>query len=239
MYGAAHVIRSAQRALDVTRALPQPIQAWAPEAFYDKLSGRTLIFWSTALGTPWTKPTDIRRSAHAVYYTTTTDFIEFADARPLLPPPPLGPSVIDASMAPYSAAEGAYFAVFKLEVNKTLAVASAPAADGPFTTIATDIAPGASAEGPSVVRLRDGSVVIYFDRRRACELNARAVGGCLLHAHCATWGAAWHGASGAKGHAEQAARLVRHARPRGVETGGRFAVKKYRRKFRKTGKPPS
>ena len=172
MYGAAHVIRSAQRALDVTRALPQPIQAWAPEAFYDKLSGRTLIFWSTALGTPWTKPTDIRRSAHAVYYTTTTDFIKFADARPLLPPPPLGPSVIDASMAPYSAAEGAYFAVFKLEVNKTLAVASAPAADGPFTTIATDIAPGASAEGPSVVRLRDGSVVIYFDRYEAGNYGA-------------------------------------------------------------------
>ena len=126
---------SEQRELDVTRALDRPVNAWAPEAFYDKRSSTTLIFWASALGTPpWTKPTDIKRSSFGIYYVTTKDFVTFTDAKPLLPPPPLGPSVIDATMGP--ASNGAYYLVFKHEVNKTLAVASAKAVEGPYTTIA-------------------------------------------------------------------------------------------------------
>ena len=168
---------SAQEELDVTRTLDRPINAWAPEAFYDKGSGRTLIFWSSALGAPWTRPSDIKRSSHALYYVTTADFVAFSAALPLLPPPPAGPSVIDATMAPFvvSAAAGTsrYYLVYKLEANKTLAVASAPRPEGPYTTIAVNIAPaGGSAEGPSVVRRSRTEVVVYFDRYEAGRYGA-------------------------------------------------------------------
>ena len=158
---------STQRELDVTRNLARPINAWAPEAVFDKASGRTMIFWSTALGEAWTRPVDIRKSAHAVYYALTSDFATFTDARPLLPVPPAGPSVIDATMAPRVPADGPfYYLVYKLEGNKTLSVARAAALEGPYEPLAHDIAPGASAEGPSVARGRgkaDASATIYFD----------------------------------------------------------------------------
>jgi hypothetical protein len=166
---------SAQREIDVTRGLDAPINAWAPEAAYDKRSGKTVIFWSTAQGAAWTRPTDIKRSTHAVYHVTAKGaaFDSFSAAKPLLPPPPAGPSAIDASMAPFLPSEKAWFLVFKLEVNKTLAVASAPAIDGPFKIIATNIAPDAGAvEGPSVVRRSRDEVVIYFDRYEAGSYGA-------------------------------------------------------------------
>ena len=161
---------SPQRELELTRNLDGAINAWAPEAFFDRRSQRVLVFWSSALGTAWTRPTDIKRSAFTVYYATTTDFVDFTEARPLLPPPPLGPSVIDATMAPHT--DGAYYLVFKHEVNKTLAVATSAQLEGPYTTIATDIAPGSSAEGPSVVRRSRDEILIYFDRYEAGSYGA-------------------------------------------------------------------
>ena len=101
---------SPQRELDVTRALNAPINAWAPEAYFDRRSQKVMVFWSTALGVPWTKPVDIRRSTFKVYYTLTDDFATFTDAKPLLPP--AGPSVIDATMAPHAPGEGGYFLVY-------------------------------------------------------------------------------------------------------------------------------
>ena len=62
--------------------------------------------------------------------------------------------------------------VFKHEVNKTLAVGFSRALEGPYTTIATDIAPGFSAEGPSVARRSRDEVMIYHDRYEAGKYGA-------------------------------------------------------------------
>ena len=48
--------------------------------------------------------------------------------------------------------------------RRTLAVAVSRTLRGPYTTIAHDIAPGSSAEGPSVVRRARDEILIYYDR---------------------------------------------------------------------------
>ena len=164
---------SAQREIELPFAssvTQQVINAWAPEAYYDRKSQRTIIFWSTAHGIPWTKPVDIKRSFFTVYYSITSDWVHFTDAKPLLPAN--SPSIIDATMAPYSAAEGGYFLVYKHEVNKTLATAASKTLEGPYLEVAVDIAPGSSAEGPTVIRKSKEEVIIYFDRYEAGKYGA-------------------------------------------------------------------
>lgn len=46
------------------------------------------------------------------------------------------------------------------------------ALEGPYTTIATNIAPGASAEGPSVLRRSRDEVIIFFDRYEVNKYGA-------------------------------------------------------------------
>lgn len=125
-------------------------------------------------GPAWTKPSDIKKSHHTIYYVTTQTFDSFTDAKPLFPSKASGGvSMIDATMAPFLATDKAFFLVYKNEVNKTIGVASAPSPEGPYSTVAHNIAPAAgSIEGPSVVRRSRDEVIIYFDRYEAGKYGA-------------------------------------------------------------------
>jgi hypothetical protein len=152
-----------QRELNVTRDLGDAINAWAPEAFFDSASSRTIIFWASARGPVWTKPADIQKTPQSIYYVTSDMVAMFTAPRVLLAP---GHSVIDATM---TSSDGSFFLVYKDARDKSLAVARSAELTGPYETVSVNIAPGLGwLEAPSVVRLGGGEFysefVVFADR---------------------------------------------------------------------------
>jgi hypothetical protein len=133
--------------------------------FYDDPTRRFLIVWaSTVAGRfPETADSSEEHYNHRLYYTTTDDWQEFAPAQLFYDP---GFSVIDGFIFRVGRQ---YVLVAKNETRfpqpaKSLFLASAPTALGPYGPPSAPISPaGLWTEGPCALHVR-GQFIIYYDR---------------------------------------------------------------------------
>ena len=102
---------SPQRALHVTKGLAHAINAWAPEAYYDPTSKRTIIFWATSSGAVWKRPSEIQTHKQTMYYVLAdANWTRFTEPRVLLENHKPG-GVIDATMT--QDGQGRFHVVYK------------------------------------------------------------------------------------------------------------------------------
>lgn len=143
---------------------------WAPEIFYDDVKNRFMIIWSSAI--PESEYTDEDRKgsngAHRMYYTTTTDFKEFAPYKPFYDP---GFNSIDGFLL--KDADRKY--VFIVKDNRKpgysdLFCVTSDSAEGPFANPSRKFAPEYS-EGACAVKVGD-DWLIYFDAYRQYRFGA-------------------------------------------------------------------
>ena len=152
---------SEPRAVTVMEDEPGCRNVWAPEIFYDDVTRRFLVFWSSTV--PGKFP-DTDRSGdggynHRVYGVTTRDFQTFTKSRLFYDG---GFNVIDATMI----RAGAKVVLIvkdetKTPVKKNLRIASGDSPEGPFGPAGEPFTIG-WVEGPSALRIGDETFV-YFD----------------------------------------------------------------------------
>jgi alpha-N-arabinofuranosidase len=144
---------SAQTYLPVMADRPYVYNCWAPEIFYDDVTGKYLIFWASTL-------TQGSTNDHRIYYITTEDFATYTDTALFYDP---GFSCIDA----FIAKDGdRYVMVLKDERDsgKNIRITFSDHAEGPYgTPPSASITPsGLWVEGPSMVKVGQ-EWVLYYD----------------------------------------------------------------------------
>jgi hypothetical protein len=156
---------SEQQTLPVMSHEPKALNAWAPEVHYDAVSGKYLIFWSTAIPGrfPETDNTGNDGYNHRTYLITTTDFVNYTPTTLWFNP---GFDEIDSTLIPF---EGRYYLIFKNETQspvpaKNLYLATSNSMLGPYTHVTGPIAtrPAHWIEGPTAIQIGN-RVVIYYD----------------------------------------------------------------------------
>ena len=126
---------------------------WAPEIFYDEVTDKYLIFWSSTL-TPGST------NDHRVYYISTEDFVTYTDTALFYDP---GWSCIDA----YIAKDGDRYAMVlkdERDSGKNIRITFSDHAAGPYDVPPSDsITPGGLwVEGPSMVKIGQ-EWILYYD----------------------------------------------------------------------------
>lgn len=161
-----------QRYLPVMEHEPTARNCWAPEAFYDSATDQFVIYWATTIPGKFPE-TDgqIKRDDadpgydHRMYYTTTSDFQEFAPTKLLYDP---GFNVIDATLL---SVKGRYAMILKNETDrpfkaeKNLRVAWSDRAVGPYGPPGEPITGDYWAEGPTAIQISE-TWHVYFDKYR-------------------------------------------------------------------------
>lgn len=161
---------SEQTMLPVMAHVPNVLNSWAPEIFYDDETGEYIIFWSSAApgSFPETEDRgDIRSTLgiginHRVYYVKTRDFVTYTPTELFYDG---GFVSIDASIL----RDGERYIMFikdetkrpMPEKNIRLAIATSPQgpwgpASPPFTP------PGVWVEGPTALKIGD-MIYVYYD----------------------------------------------------------------------------
>jgi hypothetical protein len=162
---------SGQQYIPVMEHEPEARNCWAPELFYDDLEERYMIYWSTTIPGkyPVTDSTGDNGYNHRIYYTATTDFMEFSDTRLLYDH---GFNVIDATITSY----GDEYVMFLKdetrwpEPEKNIRIARSPTLTGGYSA-PTEAITDHWVEGPTVIRTHPGWI-LYFDRYREHEMGA-------------------------------------------------------------------
>ena len=154
---------SSQRALPLMTGEAGAVNMWAPKLFHDRMRSRFMIVWSSTIRGRFT---DSDASAeegfnHRIYYTTTSDFTQFAPARILYDP---GFTVIDAALA----RDGARYLMFVKDERrnpwrKHLMLVTASSPEGPWEAASPPITGGYPAEGPSPIRI-SRTWFVYFEK---------------------------------------------------------------------------
>lgn len=162
--------------VEVMENEPGTRNVWAPELFHDPASSRVMLLWSSTIPGryPETDDTGDDGYNHRCYYKTSTDMRTWSPTKLLYDP---GFNNIDATIVRNGER---YMMVLKDErlnpVMKTLRVAWAGRAEGPYGELGGPITPpgrsqGASAgelpgadwaEGPAVIRIGE-YWMLYFD----------------------------------------------------------------------------
>jgi hypothetical protein len=153
------------RGIPVMQDEPAARNIWAPELFYDALTARWLIYWSTTIPGrfPESDQTGDSGYNHRLYATTTADFQTFAEARLFYDP---GFNCIDATLVKDSDRHVLFFKdERKNPVKKNLRYATAARAGGPFGAPAEPFT-GEWVEGPSAIRIGEW-LYVYFDHYAA------------------------------------------------------------------------
>ncbi|TRZ45062.1 prolyl oligopeptidase family serine peptidase [Robertkochia solimangrovi] len=139
--------------------------SWAPEITYDPAKKEYMIYWATTITGkfPETQSEQEAGYNHRMYYTTTKDFKEFSPTALLYEP---GFNVIDASIIKD---KDRYVMFLKDETRdpvakKNLRVAFAEKLTGPYSDAGNPITGNYWAEGPTTLRTKNGSWVVYFDK---------------------------------------------------------------------------
>ena len=136
---------------------PTTVNVWAPELFYDAPHRRFIILWASTI--PGRFPDHLEESTnnHRMYYTTTSDFQEFAPTKLYLDP---DFSVIDCTIV---ARDGDYVLVLKdnTRPQRNLRVAFGESPLGPWRDISKPFTAKLT-EGPAVLRVGD-AWLIYYD----------------------------------------------------------------------------
>lgn len=138
---------------------PKTLNTWAPELFYDDKNGVWVIFWSSTIKDKFSFCESALGRNHRIYYTTTKDFVSFAETKLLFDP---GYTVIDATMAKI---DEKIYMFFKNEtrVGKTIHYVTSDTPYGPWSAVSNAISEkGKMVEGPSVL-IADDKVFIYCD----------------------------------------------------------------------------
>jgi len=149
---------SPQRFIPVMEKEPSVVNVWAPEIFYDDVQQQYIIIWASCIPGRFNKGIEADSNNHRMYYTTTTDFASFSNAKLFFDP---GYSVIDAVIV--KRASNNYVLVFKdnTRPERNLKVAFGTSPLGPWNNISPAFTPQFT-EGPSVLKM-DNSWWIYYD----------------------------------------------------------------------------
>jgi hypothetical protein len=146
------------RSLPVMQAVPETVNAWAPEFVYDATRGDYLLFWSSSQARyGWEES--------RIWCARTPDFQALAAPRILFDP---GYSVIDATIIPF---EDRFAMFFKEEMfgesygeRRAVRLALSQRLDGEYEVVTEAITPVIS-EGPAAVRSPDREEWhLYYDR---------------------------------------------------------------------------
>ena len=156
---------SEQKAIPVMIHEPDAKNSWAPELFFDDVSGLFYIFWATTI--PGRHSEVLENDSengynHRIYYNTTKDFNAFTDTRIMFNP---DFSVIDAAVTKWN---GDYIMFLKNEnpnpPEKNIRFTKSITMGENFPTQVSDPITGDYwAEGPSPLKLGD-YLYVYFDK---------------------------------------------------------------------------
>ena len=150
----------------------EPRNCWAPEMLYDEENDRYLIFWASTIKVDgkW-RTEEGKKYDNRMYYTATRDFKTFSPARPFLD---YGYNVIDATVRRVGES---YYMIYKDErelpsPHKYLLVATSKHAAGPYVPLTGKPFTPSWVEGPSFIRLPDGTFICYMDNYRKHRYSA-------------------------------------------------------------------
>jgi len=135
--------------------------SWAPEMFYDDSKKQYMIFWSSTVFGRFqnTDSTGDDGYNHRIYYTTTSDFVNYAETKLLYDP---GFNCIDATIIKDS---DQYFMFLKNEtlrpVKKHIIVATSDNAEGPYGRPSKPLTMS-WVEGPTVAKI-GSQWRLYYD----------------------------------------------------------------------------
>lgn len=162
---------SPQAAIPVMAREPKTVNCWAPVVAYDPSRRDYIIIWASTVpgrfanaderATPAGKP--VRN--HRIYFTTTTNFENFAPTSLYFNP---GFSVIDATLAENDEGGWLLFAKNETEVPKPakyIYMARAETPEGMLSRPSAAINGNYWAEGPTAIKI-GGDWYVYFDRYR-------------------------------------------------------------------------
>jgi hypothetical protein len=142
---------------------PTARNAWAPEIFWDPESEQYVIYWASTIPGrfPETEAAADKGWNHRMYYTTTKDFVDYAETKLFYEP---GFNVIDSVIVKKG---GEYVMVLKDETRyppaKNLRVARSNDITGPWSDVSEPFTPeGVWVEGPTVLEV-DGQYIVYYD----------------------------------------------------------------------------
>jgi beta-xylosidase len=170
---------SAQAFVPVMEHETTALNAWAPEIAWDAEGARFVIVWASTIPGRFPETDAFGDEGkggalnHRLYYTTTTDFREYAPTKLLYDP---GFSAIDATIV--KDGDG-YVMILKDETKKPVAkkhlkVARAPRIEGPWgpasAPISTDLV-----EGPTLLRVGEDWLLYYdeYTRHRYGVMRSR------------------------------------------------------------------
>jgi hypothetical protein len=151
---------SGQQFVPVMTNEPTTRNVWAPELFYDARAADFIIVWASTIPGRFPDKLEKHDNNQRLYFTTTSDFINFAPAKLFYDP---GFSVID----PFILEDGGrYVLVCKdnSRPNLNLRVAFAQSALGPWENVSDPITQKFT-EGPCALKIGD-DWLIYFDAYR-------------------------------------------------------------------------
>lgn len=147
---------SEQRFLPLMANVPGTKTCWAPELYYDEAAAEFAIVWSSDV------PVDGKQRLRA-YVATTKDFVTIGEPRPLFDP---GFDNLDSTILRVG---DTYHLVFKQaddQANKVWGAMWHATSDkllGPYTVDAKPMIENKRIEGPALVALGDGRVLLYAD----------------------------------------------------------------------------
>lgn len=165
---------SEQKAIPVMAHEDSVVNCWAPEINYIPQEEQFIIYWSSTITDQFPETANSTdngsRRNHRIYYTLTSDFVDFTPTELLYEP---GFNVIDASIYPLE--DGRYAMFIKNETElpeaeKNLRLAYADKITGPYSVAGPPITGDYWAEGPTALQI-DGQWHLYFDKYRKDEFG--------------------------------------------------------------------
>jgi beta-xylosidase len=157
---------SEQKWIGVMEHVPEAINCWAPEIFYDEIGKKYLIYWSTTIPGRFPETEDSgdsgnnRKLNHRIYYVTTEDFNKYCETKLLYDD---GFNVIDATII----RDGDRYVMFvkdetkKPVAKKNIRIAIGEKPEGPYGHASEPISPD-WVEGPTALKIAD-MWYLYYD----------------------------------------------------------------------------
>ncbi len=157
---------SEQRFIPVMEHEPTTVNVWAPELFYDAPRNRFIVCWASTIPGRFPDHEEPHDNNQRMYYTTTTDFQEFAPAKLFCDP---DFSIIDGTIVRTDAGDSeqeSYVLVLKDNSRpaRNLKVAFGDTPLGPWRHVSPPFT-GQFCEGPTVAKVGD-DWLIYYDAYR-------------------------------------------------------------------------
>ena len=154
---------SQQKYIEVMAHEPDAKNCWAPEVYYDQAKKQYLIFWATTIPGRFPETEKKGDNNHRMYYVVTKDFESFSRAKLFYE---RGFNVIDSTII----RDGSRHLMFLKDetrepAEKNIRLATAPAAEGPYSKPSEPITGEYWAEGPTAIKTAD-TWLVYFDKYR-------------------------------------------------------------------------